>query len=99
VSPFDVQEYLLSGIATQRYGKIEVENWQDLSKSELESMAAIEFPLSFQARLNDLLALNKQGQINAAQEQELDSLLVNVDELNLLRAMACKALHNLENIK
>jgi hypothetical protein len=98
VSPFDVQEYLLSGSETQRYGKIEVENWQDLSKSELESMATIEVPLSFQVRLNELLALNKQGKINAAQEQELDSLLVNVDELNLLRAMAYKALHNLENV-
>jgi hypothetical protein len=41
-----------------------------------------------QARLNDLLARNSDGKLSDEESKHLDSLIEQVDELNLLKARA-----------
>jgi hypothetical protein len=41
-----------------------------------------------QAKLDDLLARNAEGALNEQEAEELDSLIEQIDELNLLKARA-----------
>jgi hypothetical protein len=59
-----------------------------LSTDELEALAEGMMAPSRQARLNELIALTKEGQLSAEQAAELDRLLARADQLTLLKARA-----------
>jgi len=48
-----------------------------------------------QFRLDELLARNVDGTLSADESQELDLLLKKIDELNLVKARAAVALHQI----
>jgi hypothetical protein len=59
-----------------------------LSDDELEALADSILSPSAQARLDQLLARNAEGQIAASEEVELDRLLAKVDQLTILKTRA-----------
>lgn len=59
-----------------------------LSEEELEALADSVLAPSAQARLDDLLDRNSQGQLSPAEHAELDHLLARVDHLTVLRTRA-----------
>jgi len=48
-----------------------------------------------QSKLDDLLARNAEGEVAAEESRELDLLLKKIDELNLVKAQAAVALHQI----
>jgi hypothetical protein len=59
-----------------------------LSHGELEALAESMLAPTAQARLDELLAQNKDSRLSAAEEAELDRLLSRVDQLTLLKTRA-----------
>ena len=59
-----------------------------LSVDELEALADSLLAPAAQARLDDLLARNKDKQLPAGEETELDRLLHKVDQLTILKTRA-----------
>jgi hypothetical protein len=49
-----------------------------------------------QSKLDDLLSRNTDGALTADETQELDLLLKKIDELNLVKARAAVALHQIK---
>lgn len=59
-----------------------------LSEPELQALAEGALSSRYQERLNELLRRNREGQLGADEEQELDRLLEQVDHMNVLKARA-----------
>jgi len=59
-----------------------------LSVDELEALADSLLAPAAQTRLDDLLARNKDKQLAAGEETELDRLLHKVDQLTILKTRA-----------
>ena len=64
-----------------------------LSDEELEALADSILAPSAQSRLDELLAINTEGQLTADQQSELDLLLAKVDQLTILKTRANYTLH------
>lgn len=60
----------------------------DMSRAELEALAASSLTLASQTRLEEFLAQQKEGVLGEAEMTELDKLLVQIDQLNLLKTRA-----------
>lgn len=59
-----------------------------LSVEELEALADSLLAPKAQARLDDLLARQKEQPLSAGEERELDGLLQKVDQLTILKTRA-----------
>lgn len=59
-----------------------------LSESELRALADGMLSPKHQERLNELLRLNREGQISRREQEELDQFLAQVDSMNTLKARA-----------
>jgi hypothetical protein len=59
-----------------------------VSTAGLEALANSMLAPRSQSRLDDLLRRNSEGELSKGEIDELDSLLQQVDELNLLKARA-----------
>ena len=68
--------------------KIDSELLVGLSIAELEALADSLLAPAAQARLDDLLARQKERQLSAGEESELDGLLQKVDQLTILKTRA-----------
>ncbi len=66
----------------------ETEMLTGLSQGELEALAESMLAPSAQTRLDELLVRNKEDQLSAAEEAELDRLVTRVDHLTLLKTRA-----------
>jgi uncharacterized protein YnzC (UPF0291/DUF896 family) len=66
-----------------------------LSEPELRALADGMLSSRYQERLNELLRRNREGELSAEEEQELDRLLEQVDYMNLLKARAAYTLQQL----
>jgi hypothetical protein len=60
----------------------------DLSQAELHALAESMLAPDAQARLNDLLGRNQDGQLTKKENAELDHLLEQVDQLTILKTRA-----------
>lgn len=52
----------------------------------------------FQERLDELLALNESGKLDASDQEELDQLLDRIDQINLVKTRAAYTLQKLFDI-
>ncbi len=59
-----------------------------LDVDELEALADVKLGSSSQARLDELLAVNSQGEITGEEAKELDQLLAKLDQLTILKTRA-----------
>lgn len=66
-----------------------------VSTEGLTALADMALAPKNQSRLDDLLARNTEGELAAEESQELDLLLKKIDELNLVKARAAVALHQI----
>ena len=66
-----------------------------VSPDGLSALAEMSLAPDNQLALDELLTLNAAGTISPVQQQELDTLLKKVDELNLVKARAAVALQQL----
>ena len=66
-----------------------------VSAEGLTALADMALAPRNQSRLDELLARNVDGTLSADESQELDLLLKKIDELNLVKARAAVALHQI----
>lgn len=66
-----------------------------VSTEGLTALADMALAPKNQSKLDDLLARNADGTLSAEESQELDLLLKKIDELNLVKARAAVALHQI----
>ena len=66
-----------------------------VSAEGLTALADMALAPKNQFKLDDLLARNADGKLSADESQELDLLLKKIDELNLVKARAAVALHQI----
>ena len=66
-----------------------------VSAEGLTALADMALAPRNQSRLDDLLARNVDGILSEDESQELDLLLKKIDELNLVKARAAFALHQI----
>lgn len=74
---------------------LETEILTGVSVDELEALAAGVLVPTAQQRLDDLVNLAKQNHLSEGEGRELDTLLHQVDQLNLLKARARYTIHQL----
>jgi hypothetical protein len=67
-----------------------------VSAAGLIALADMAIAPKNQSKLDDLLSRNADGALTADETQELDLLLKKIDELNLVKARAAVALHQLK---
>ena len=67
-----------------------------VSAAGLTALADMALAPKNQSKLDDLLSRNADGALTADETQELDLLLKKIDELNLVKARAAVALHQLK---
>ena len=67
-----------------------------ISPDGLSALADVSLASENQLALDELLLLNAAGTITPRQQQQLDTLLKKVDELNLVKARAAVALQQLK---
>jgi hypothetical protein len=67
-----------------------------VSAAGLIALADMAIAPKNQSKLDDLLSRNADGALSADETQELDLLLKKIDELNLVKASAAVALHQLK---
>lgn len=68
----------------------------EMSRAELEALAASCLTVTSQARLEELLVRQNEGGLGEAELAELDKLLVQVDPLTLLKTRARYTLAQME---
>ncbi|MFM7319766.1 MAG: hypothetical protein ACKO85_08805 [Isosphaeraceae bacterium] len=61
----------------------------------LAALADLALATKDQSKLDELLAKNSEGKLLSAEMVELDTLLLKIDELNLVKARAAATLHEL----
>ena len=66
-----------------------------VSAEGLTALADMALAPKNQSTLDDLLSRNADGTLSADETQELDLLLKMIDELNLVKARAAVALHQI----
>jgi len=66
-----------------------------VSTEGLTALADMALAPKNQSKLDDLLARNNEGELSAEELKELDLLLKKIDELNLVKARAAVALHQI----
>ena len=66
-----------------------------VSTEGLTALADMALAPKNQTKLDDLLARNAVGTLSAEESQDLDLLLKKIDELNLVKARAAVALHQI----
>ena len=66
-----------------------------VSTEGLTALADMALAPKNQSKLDDLLARNAEGEISLEELQELDLMLKKIDELNLVKARAAVALHQI----
>ena len=66
-----------------------------VSTEGLTALADMALAPKNQSKLDDFLARNAGGTLSAEESQELDLLLKKIDELNLVKARAAVALHQI----
>ena len=67
-----------------------------VSAAGLIALADMALAPKNQSKLDDLLSRNTDGALTADETQELDLLLKKIDELNLVKARAAVALHQIK---
>jgi hypothetical protein len=67
-----------------------------VSAAGLIALADMAIAPKNQSKLDDLLSRNTDGALTADETQELDLLLKKIDELNLVKARAAVALHQIK---
>ncbi|MFN7333850.1 MAG: hypothetical protein ACK5TC_02210 [bacterium] len=67
-----------------------------VSAAGLTALADMALAPKNQSKLDDLLSRNTDGALTTDETQELDLLLKKIDELNLVKARAAVALHQLK---
>ena len=67
-----------------------------VSAAGLIALADMAIAPKNQSKLDDLLSRNADGALTADETQELDLLLKKIDELNLVKARAAVALHQIK---
>jgi hypothetical protein len=67
-----------------------------VSAAGLTALADMALAPKNQSKLDDLLSRNTDGALPADETQELDLLLKKIDELNLVKARAAVALHQIK---
>jgi len=70
----------------------------NLSLDELQALANSKLAPVAQSRLNELLAQNAESQLPHDIVTELDNLLVQVDQLTILKTRAIYTLNRLQNL-
>ena len=60
----------------------------NVSAAGLKALANAMLAPKMQSQLDDLLARNSEGNLSERESKELDSLIEQIDELNLLKARA-----------
>ncbi|MBR8838955.1 MAG: hypothetical protein DSM106950_34375 [Stigonema ocellatum SAG 48.90 = DSM 106950] len=70
----------------------------NLSLDEMQALAESMLAPKAQAQLDDLLARNEENQLSADETASLDRILVQVDQLNVLKTRARYTLTRLEGI-
>jgi hypothetical protein len=70
----------------------------DLSQAELQALANCMLAPVTQSRLDELLTRNTESQLSAEEQAELDSLLSQVDHLNILKTRARYTLQSPQNL-
>lgn len=68
-----------------------------MSVEELQALAETELSLKAQNRLNDLLVRNNENELSLEETASLDNLLVQIDQLNIIKTRARYTLHKLQN--
>jgi hypothetical protein len=68
-----------------------------MSVEELQALAESELYLKAQNKLNDLLVRNKENELSLEETASLDNLLVQIDQLNIIKTRARYTLHKLQN--
>jgi hypothetical protein len=68
-----------------------------MSVEELQALAEIELSIKAQNKLNDLLVRNKENELSLEETASLDNLLVQIDQLNIIKTRARYTLHKLQN--
>ena len=66
-----------------------------ISAEGLTALADMALTTKDQLKLDELSSRNSEGRISAEELQELDLILKKIDELNLVKARAGAALHQL----
>jgi hypothetical protein len=69
----------------------------NVSAAGLKALANSVLAPKSQAKVDDLLARNAAGALDERETAELDSLIEQIDELNLLKARAAYTLRHQEN--
>ena len=69
----------------------------NVSNAELQALADTHLSIDAQTQLSRLLDRNKEGQLSASEQDQLDQLLLRVDNLNVLKARARYTLKHLSN--
>ena len=69
----------------------------NVSVSGLEALASANLAPQAQSQLDDLLARNSEGKLSEQESKQLDSLIEQIDELNLLKARADFTLRHQKN--
>ena len=67
-----------------------------VSAAGLIALADMALAPKNQSKLDDLLSRNTDGALTTDETQELDLLLKKIDELNLVKARAAVALHQIK---
>ena len=67
-----------------------------VSAAGLIAMADMAIAPKNQSKLDELLSRNADGALTADETQELDLLLKKIDEINLVKARAAVALHQIK---
>ncbi|BAZ10443.1 hypothetical protein NIES4071_22590 [Calothrix sp. NIES-4071] len=68
-----------------------------MSIEELQALAESELSLKAQNKLNDLLVRNKENLLSLEETATLDNLLIQIDQLNIIKTRARYTLHKLQN--
>jgi hypothetical protein len=67
---------------------------QDLSISELQTLAQVSLGLDGQTELSQLLEQSRQNHLSPSDQERLDQLLEQIDQLNILKARALYTLQH-----
>ena len=69
-----------------------------LSMDELQALAEIHLAIASQSRLDELLVKNAESQLSSDEIKELDRLIVQVDQLTILKTRARYTLSCLKDL-
>jgi hypothetical protein len=71
----------------------------NISLPELQALSTIAIAPSLQADLSELLDRNAEGELSSEEIQTLDTILEQVDQINILKARAKYTLQHLNQVR